>query len=218
MKKLSGAIANWLALVVAAVSLTAVATIVLTLALYPFEIIGQHLTDYGLTASQLNHNYWQLMSYLNFPWVRKLHMTDFPVSISGAQHFADVKQLFMLAWVLLILSLPWAIRFLRQLRRRRALDLLKYPAQIGAILPVLVAMIAALDFDQFFIAFHHLFFRNSNWLFDPQTDPVILVLPESFFSHCFILAFVIFEGLMIWGWVSGHRALNGATHVREQKS
>ncbi len=27
------------------------------------------------------------------------------------------------------------------------------------------------------------FFRNQDWLFDPQTDPIILVLPENFFMR-----------------------------------
>lgn len=206
MKKNSLAVLNWMALIFACLSFTAIATILLTLMMYPLEIKGQNLTSYGLSAAQLNHNYQQLMAYLNFPWLGKLVMSDFPTSANGAAHFADVKQLFLLAWALLIVTVPWALTFLRKLRQHRQLDLLKYPAEIGAILPVALGLIASLNFDQFFVAFHHLFFRNSNWLFDPNTDPIILVLPESFFSHCFILAFVIFESLMITGIVRARRS------------
>lgn len=206
MKKNSLAVLNWMALIFACLSFTAIATILLTLMMYPLEIKGQNLTSYGLSAAKLNHNYQQLMAYLNFPWLGKLVMSDFPTSANGAAHFADVKQLFLLAWALLIVTVPWALTFLRKLRQHRQLDLLKYPAEIGAILPVALGLIASLNFDQFFVAFHHLFFRNSNWLFDPNTDPIILVLPESFFSHCFILAFVIFESLMITGIVRARRS------------
>ncbi|WP_125767451.1 TIGR01906 family membrane protein [Lapidilactobacillus wuchangensis] len=206
MKKNSLAVLNWVALIFACISFTAIATILLTLIMYPLEIKGQHLTSYGLSATKLNANYQQLMAYLNFPWVGKLVMSDFPTSASGAAHFADVKRLFLLAWALLIVTVPWALAFLGKLRQRRQLDLLKYPAEVGALLPVAIALIASLNFDQFFVTFHHLFFRNSNWLFDPNTDPIILVLPESFFSHCFILAFVIFEALMITGIIRARRS------------
>lgn len=206
MKKGSLAVLNWVALIFACISFTAIVTILLTLLMYPLEIRGQNLTSYGLSADKLTANYRQLMAYLNFPWVAKLQMSDFPISVNGAAHFADVKRLFLWAWGLLVLTVPWALVFLRRLRQRRQLDLLKYPAEIGAILPVIVALIASLNFDQFFITFHHLFFRNSNWLFDPNTDPIILVLPESFFGHCFILAFVIFESLMITGIVRARRS------------
>ena len=42
-----------------------------------------------------------------------------------------------------------------------------------------------IGFDQFFIAFHGLFFNNDAWLFNPLTDPIINALPEAYF--CFIL-------------------------------
>ena len=36
--------------------------------------------------------------------------------------------------------------------------------------------------------FHSIFFPGKdNWLFDPATDPVILILPEAFFRSCAIL-------------------------------
>ena len=45
-----------------------------------------------------------------------------------------------------------------------------------------------LDFDQAFTVFHSIFFPGKdNWLFDPATDPVILILPEEFFRSCAIL-------------------------------
>lgn len=35
--------------------------------------------------------------------------------------------------------------------------------------------------------FHSIFFPGKdNWLFDPVTDPVILILPEAFFRNCAI--------------------------------
>lgn len=47
--------------------------------------------------------------------------------------------------------------------------------------------IPATDFDRAFAVFHGIFFPGKeNWLFDPATDPVILLLPEEFFRNCAI--------------------------------
>ena len=49
----------------------------------------------------------------------------------------------------------------------------------------------AIGFERFFIYFHQILFRNTDWLFDPATDPIINVLPESFFMQCFLLFFAL---------------------------
>ena len=61
------------------------------------------------------------------------------------------------------------------------------------ILPIVVLPFALTNFDSFFRAFHTLIFHNSNWLFDPETDPVINVLTEGFFAACFAVGGVIYE-------------------------
>lgn len=198
----------WLALsaLVGLVAGTVGLTLLGSFPLYWGEIHWLKLTEYGFTSGQLFGNYRQLMAYLNFPWVQPLRMRDFPTSVAGAQHFGDVKQLFLLAWLLLLLSLPGLVVFFRSEQWRRQVESLYYPAWVVALLPVVVGGLAALDFDQFFVTFHHLFFNNNNWLFDPQTDPVIMVLPEAFFAHCFILAFVCFEAMLVVTIIRGYRA------------
>lgn len=52
---------------------------------------------------------------------------------------------------------------------------------------LVIGVLAALDFDRAFVVFHSLFFPGkSNWLFHPDADPVILILPEVFFRNCAI--------------------------------
>ena len=52
---------------------------------------------------------------------------------------------------------------------------------------LLIALLAALDFDGAFTVFHSIFFPGKdNWLFAPVADPVILILPEAFFRNCAI--------------------------------
>lgn len=198
---------NWLSLLVFCLSLTAVLTFILSFALFALVIWQFDLTQIGLSWSQLFHNYRELMAYLNFPWVTSLALSNFPVSASGAQHFADVKVLFELAWGLCLLSSPLALRFWQKLKQPKQRVRLYFPSQIAVVVPLVILGLAAMNFDQFFVMFHHFFFQNNNWLFDPATDPIILVLPEAFFAYCFGLAFLIFESLMMIGLIQGRRAV-----------
>ena len=55
-----------------------------------------------------------------------------------------------------------------------------------------------LGFDEFFTLFHEaLFPGDSSWLFNPILDPIINVLPEEYFLQCFVIFFIIYEGLMV---------------------
>ena len=62
-------------------------------------------------------------------------------------------------------------------------------------LPLLIGLGGVLiGFDQFFTLFHQiLFVGDDTWLFDPAKDPVILILPETFFLHAFLLFFSLYE-------------------------
>ena len=58
---------------------------------------------------------------------------------------------------------------------------------VGNVFACAFGFFMLIGFDQFFIAFHGLFFNNDAWLFNPLTDPIINALPEAYFMHCFIL-------------------------------
>ena len=116
-------------------------------------------------------------------------------SESGMSHFADVRVLFRLDFVLLGLSLAvcallWALSRRGKLAFRRFLG--RGPgfwAGVGAAGAVLIlAGLAALDFDRAFTVFHAVFFPGKdNWIFDPAADQIILVMPQVFFRNCAIL-------------------------------
>lgn len=116
-------------------------------------------------------------------------------SPEGASHFADVRQLFLLD--LRVLAVCMAVLLvLYALRRKKGLTLSPLAGHspgfwagcgLGGALAI-AGVLAALDFDRAFTVFHSIFFPGKdNWLFDPATDPVILILPEAFFRSCAIL-------------------------------
>lgn len=153
----------------------------------------------GLSVSRLMTNYHQLLGFLELPWIHHLNMMDFPTSPSGLQHFIDVKHLFLLNNVILIVTIIPAVIFTVRLVRHRQAWLFIRTFQIAAVIPVFFGLLMLVNFNGFFIAFHKVLFRNSDWLFNPQFDPVINVLPESFFAQCFVMAFGLFEIVMVLG-------------------
>ena len=89
-------------------------------------------------------------------------------------------------------------------------------AGTGAAAAVLVvAGLAALDFDRAFVVFHAIFFPGKdNWIFDPATDQIILVMPEVFFRNCALLIGGVLlaccAGLILWDLLVHRRSRTAA--------
>ena len=47
------------------------------------------------------------------------------------------------------------------------------------------------NFNYFFVKFHEAVFSNDYWIFDPDKDPVINILPQEVFFHIGILILAI---------------------------
>ena len=59
---------------------------------------------------------------------------------------------------------------------------------LAAGLVLAVGALAALDFRRGFTVFHADYFPGKdNWLFNPATDEIILIMPERFFLNCALL-------------------------------
>ena len=129
------------------------------------------------------------------------------MSTAGAGHFYDVKKLFLLNYAVLGLTIIPSGLFLYALQKNRRFWRLLLPMQWGMFLPVGLGMLMLIGFDTFFVTFHQLFFSNDDWLFNPATDPIINVLPEQFFMHCFILFFVLIELFFLLFFWLGKREL-----------
>ena len=121
-------------------------------------------------------------------------------SENGKGHFTDVRGLFHLdLWVLCTcvgILLGQSALTLGGRLPRPAPILGRGPAfWAGAGLGgafLLVGALASLNFDVAFVVFHALFFPGkTNWLFDPETDQIINILPQEFFRNCAILILAI---------------------------
>jgi len=177
-------------------SLAILVTIYLAWILYPFEISWLNLTNrVHLKSDIIQYNFHILMDYLTNPFNPVLEMPDFPSSESGLHHFVVVKGLFHLAQGVAIVTLPIFYLFWKQVIQKGFLSLYRRGLLIMLSLPLVLGLVGVfIGFEQFFTLFHQiLFVGDDTWLFDPAKDPVILILPEDFFLHCFILFFVAYE-------------------------
>ena len=161
----------------------------------------------GLTKETLLENYHLSLDFLNKPWVTELKLPDFPMSEAGLGHFYDVKDLFLLNYGVLIVTLIPSIYFIYYLWNRQKMWRLVRPFQWGMIVPVGFVFVMAVGFNTFFVLFHQLFFSNDDWIFNPATDPIINVLPEQFFMYCFILFFILIELIFFLFVFMGRRSL-----------
>ena len=158
----------------------------------------------GLTRRQAAEAYGDVMDYCMG------RRPDFsagvlPFSAEGASHFADVRGLFILDLAVLAAALLFLLGLWIVCRRRRT-SLSRLGGRtpgfwaacgLGGVI-LIVAALAATDFDRAFTIFHSIFFPGKeNWLFDPATDPVILLLPEEFFRNCAIAIAVSLLGLCL---------------------
>jgi len=168
-------------------------TIFASYGLFAFDIKHYYLEQaVNLKYGTIMKNYSQMMDYLINPFNWHFSLSNFGSSAAGRLHFQDCKKLFLLNFVVLIITgiIVGKYHKVRAYFNRTFLWI-----GIGGII---LAILMLLNFDEFFVVFHEVLFRNSDWLFDPDKDPVINILPEEFFTQCFILFFIIFEGLNFW--------------------
>ena len=192
-----------LSVLIALVVLTgSVAVPLLCRSFYYAHIGPMGLEEYGLSRAEIETAYNEMMDFC-LGRREEFSAGVLAFSQSGADHFADVRGLFLLdLWVLRAsLAALLAVLVVCKVKRIRPQRFLgRGPgfwaaAGLGASF-LLVGGLAALDFDRAFVIFHSLFFPGKdNWIFDWHTDPIILFLPQDFFRSCAILILVL---LLVW--------------------
>lgn len=174
-------------------------TIYLSWFFYPMEISWLGLEELsGRSPAIIEKNFHILMDYLTNPFNWRLEMPNFPSSSDGLYHFESVKKLFHLVQLISLIGLALTVWLIRKKLKKDLPFFWSRGLAAAAALPILIAVLTVLvGFDQFFILFHQLLFPDdSTWLFHPDSDPVILILPEIFFLHCFVLFLFCYESLI----------------------
>ena len=152
----------------------------------------------GLAKQEIMQAYSEMLDFCT-GLSREFSTGVLPWSPQGRAHFVDVRWLFMLD--LGAAAVSGCVLLAGYFMRKRALRPLYCFRGRGAgfwagssLLAVfaLLTVLAALDFGRAFSVFHKIFFPGkSNWIFSPEEDAVITILPEAFFRNCAILIVVL---------------------------
>lgn len=149
----------------------------------------------GYSEQEILSNYNALIDYSSPFYQGKLSFPTLPASEYGLQHFAEVKDIFTFFYILGAITLIIGIAIIVYKHRKKDYHYLLVSSICAIVIPSIVAIALAIDFDTSFIIFHKIFFNNDYWIFDPTTDPVINILPDTFFLHCALLIiFLIITG------------------------
>ncbi|MBQ4649789.1 MAG: TIGR01906 family membrane protein [Firmicutes bacterium] len=135
----------------------------------------------GVPAEICRLNYDVLIDYNVIGGPDKLEFPDFVMSETGEIHFEEVKDIFIpMQWIGILGGLAVAAAIIWW--KEKSWMHYSVIITVGIALAVLAAVI--IDWEWAFETMHGIFFNNDYWIFDYRTDPVITILPDTFFMHC----------------------------------
>ncbi|WP_369525253.1 TIGR01906 family membrane protein [Clostridium estertheticum] len=141
----------------------------------------------GLNKSELKSNYNYVITYITQNTNEEFNLPTLPSSIHGKIHFKEVKVIFDKLKIMLFFSLLVSIIGILINKKQKTIRYLLTSSISLIVIPMLLLIPFLVNFDKSFTTFHHIFFNNNYWLFDIKSDPIITILPQSFFFHCAIL-------------------------------
>ncbi len=160
--------------------------------LYYFDIDYLNISELsGLSKDDIKLNYDYLIDYNLNKNVSEFKLPTLKSSPQGKIYFEEVRNIFQninkLAKVLLVVSLVGIILSVKN----KNIKILKTTSITLIIMPLLLTVPILLNFEKSFIIFHKLLFRNDYWIFNPDLDPVINILPEEFFFHSGMMILIL---------------------------
>jgi integral membrane protein (TIGR01906 family) len=143
---------------------------------------------------------------------------SFDVAVGGApvlgpaerSHMQDVRGVFGGFWVAvaagLVVLLVAARRSKSPAERAAAWRAVRRGAAVLAVVVTVAGVAAVVAFDAAFELFHRLLFQG-NYTFDPSTDRLVQLFPETFWSEIAVAVGVVIVGAALaTAWLAGRRA------------
>ena len=152
----------------------------------------------GRPVSEIRANYDALISYNSLFFRGGLTFPTLPMSREAAIHFEEVKRIFDGIAIVCIVTGAASLAGYFINRRKGHFRYLRLTGILCLAVPALLGTVVAASWDRFFITFHRLVFRNDYWLFDPATDPVIEMLPDTYFLHCAAGILILIVAGSVW--------------------
>lgn len=150
---------------------------------YLFDIGYLNISEKsGISRDEILQNYDAILDYLSPFSEKEFSLPTMTHTARAGFHFAEVKAVFTHLYILgaaagLILAILTAMRAVSK-------KTLKISGAVTLAVPVVITAAALIDFNRAFDLFHEVLFNGATWVFDPQTDGFINILPSTFFLHC----------------------------------
>lgn len=181
-------------LLISSVVFSVIVTLNISPILYSLFIKLNKIPNYNnLSKEEILNDYNNIIHYLNSPQEEVLKFKNFKISPIGEFHFLEVKEIFSSIYLICLACLILGIILFILLKKfKLKISLKAFNIFFYEVLFIFLSLILGfyLNFSKVFTLFHKIFFNNDYWIFDPKKDPIINVLPESYFL--FLAVFILF--------------------------
>ena len=181
-------------LLISSVVFSVILTLNISPVLYSLFIKLNKVPNYNnLSREEILNDYNNIIHYLNSPQEEVLKFKNFKISPIGEFHFLEVKEIFSSIYLICLACLILGIILFILLKKfKLKISLKAFNIFFYEVLFIFLSLILSfyLNFSKVFTLFHKIFFNNDYWIFDPKKDPIINVLPESYFL--FLAVFILF--------------------------
>ncbi|MGL5751796.1 MAG: TIGR01906 family membrane protein [Paraclostridium sp.] len=145
----------------------------------------------NMSEDELRLNYDYLIDYNTNNHELEFELPTLESSTNGKIHFEEVRDIFQNVNKLFFITLIISLIGIYLNKRSNNIEILKSTGIMLISMPIVLLAPIVLNFEKSFVMFHKLLFENDYWIFDPNLDPVINMLPEQFFFHCGLLILFI---------------------------
>lgn len=181
-------------LLISSVVFSVIVTLNISPILYSLFIKLNKIPNYNnLSREEILNDYNNIIHYLNSPQEEVLKFKNFKISPIGEFHFLEVKEIFSSIYLICLACLILGIILFILLKKfKLKISLKAFNIFFYEVLFIFLGLVLSfyLNFSKVFTLFHKIFFNNDYWIFDPKKDPIINVLPESYFL--FLAVFILF--------------------------
>lgn len=160
--------------------------------LYYFDIGYLNISNMiGLSEEEIKKNYDYIIDYNFSKESSEFNMPTIKSSTEGKIHFEEVRELFISVDKFFILCMIISMVGIVINIKDKNFKFLKTTSKSIIAIPLVLSIPLLINFNKCFIIFHEILFDNDYWIFDPNKDPVIKMLPEEFFFHAGLMILVI---------------------------
>ena len=156
--------------------------------LYYYDVENLNISAVsGFSEDEIKLNYDYLIDYNLSSNVDEFHLPTIEYSKEGKIHFQEVRNSFQIIEKMFYMSGVISMLGIILSIKNKNIKFLNTSSIMTILLPIITAIPLMINFNYFFIKFHETVFSNDYWIFDPNIDPVINILPQDVFFHIGIL-------------------------------